>query len=74
MNHIIISCILGLANLLISRYSGRELEKCNNTGELISLWVCLIFAWLCNSFFIWFTIEFVLLQVTGESILLKLIH
>ena len=63
---IIISIILGFMCLLISRYTGREIETCKTTSEKFSLVFCLIFAWFFNSFFIWLAIDLLLLEISHK--------
>jgi len=63
---IIISIILGLMCLLISRYSGREIETCKTTSNKISLLICLLVAWGFNSFFIWLAIYLLLLEISQK--------
>ena len=63
---IIISIILGFMCLLISRYTGREMETCKTISNKISLIICLLIAWVFNSFFIWLTINLLLLEISHK--------
>ncbi len=63
---IIISIILGFMCLLISRYTGREMETCKTTSNKISLIICLLIAWVFNSFFIWLAIDLLLLEISRK--------
>jgi len=63
---IIISALVGLCCLLVSRYVGREFEKCNTTSSKFSLIFCLLYCWIFNSFMIWLAIKLLLLEILNQ--------